>query len=321
MTLWNNLPNNCHIKKVKKSIKSNIYKEIKQIANKYNIAYEDVIDELVGTRDEDALKYKIIVENSIQGIIIIANYCIVFANSSFEKITGYTSDELYSLSPDEVQSLVHPDDRALAWEQYRRRLAGKEVPKAITLRTIRKDGSICWNEAYSAPIQYLGQPASLATFIDITRRKEAEESLLEQSVNLQETNSALRVLLKKRDEDRIELEEKLLLNIKETVSPYLEKLKRCNPTLQQENYLNIIESNLNDMASPLIRSLSSKFIGFTPSEMQVANLTRQGKSVKEIAELLSLSPGTIKSHRNSIRKKLAIKNTKINLRSRLLSFQ
>ncbi len=298
-----------------------IQEELRKISEKYNIDHENIIDEIVNFREEEALKYQTIVGHSIQGIVIIRNYHILFANPSFEKIIGYTSDELYSLSPDEVRALVHPDDRSDAWGQYRKRLAGEKVPKVAILRATRKDGSDCWVEAYSARILYLGKPANLATFIDITKRKEAEDLLLEQSFNLKETNSALRVLLKQRDQDRIELEQKLLLNIKETVSPYLEKLKRCDPTAQQENYLNIIEHNLNDMTSPLIRSLSSQFLGFTPSEMQVANLTRQGKSVKEIAELLNLAPGTIKSHRNSIRKKLGIKNKKINLRTHLLSLQ
>jgi len=270
---------------------------------------------------ENELKYKTIVDHSIQGIVIIQDLRIVFANASFERIIGMTCEELYLLSPDEVRDLVHPDDRSVAWEQYQRRMAGKKVPKIYSFRVNRKDGSDCWVDAYSTRIDYLGKPANLATFVDITKRKEAEALLAKQTESLQENNAALRALLNQRERDKIDLEEKLLLNIKETVFPYLEKLKKSNPSDQQQKYLDIIENNLQDLASPLIRNVSSRFLGFTPAEMQVANLTRQGKTVKEIAELLNLAPATIKTHRINIRKKLGIKQKRINLRTYLLSLR
>ncbi len=271
--------------------------------------------------DGTSLKYKKMVKHSIQGIVIIQEDRIVFANLSFAKITGYSVDELLSLSPKEVRGLVHPDDQAIAWEQYRKRMVGEKVPKVHIFRTIRKDGTDCWAEAHSTRIEYDGKPANLATFIDITERKKAEDLLKEKTLDLQETNSALNVLLKQRDRDKIDMEEKLLLNIKETVFPYLEKLKKSKLDHQQKNYVNIIEYNLNDMASPLIRSLSSRFLGLTPAEMQVANLTKQGKTMKEIAQMLNLSPGTIKTHRIHIREKIGIKKKKVNLRTYLLSLQ
>jgi DNA-binding CsgD family transcriptional regulator len=50
-------------------------------------------------------------------------------------------------------------------------------------------------------------------------------------------------------------------------------------------------------------------------EIQVTNLVRQGKTTKKIAELLNLATSTIDTHRNKIRKKLGIKNKKINLKT------
>jgi len=47
----------------------------------------------------------------------------------------------------------------------------------------------------------------------------------------------------------------------------------------------------------------------------MANMIKLGKSTKEIALLSNLSLGTIKGHRDNIRKKLGIKNKKINLRT------
>jgi DNA-binding CsgD family transcriptional regulator len=88
---------------------------------------------------------------------------------------------------------------------------------------------------------------------------------------------------------------------------------------KEKAFVNIVESNLKDIMSPFARSLSSKYLGLTPSEIQVANLIKQGKTTKDIAELMNLSPRTIEFHRDNIRNKLDIKNKKVNLRTHLLS--
>ncbi len=152
-------------------------------------------------------------------------------------------------------------------------------------------------------------------------RSHLEELVKERTANLEEANTALKVLLKKRDEDKTELEERMLFNVRELVVPYLDKLKKSGLNERQKVFVDILESNLNDIVSPFVRKLSPKYLKLTPAEIQMANLIKQGKTTKEIADLLNLATSTIDFHRDNIRKKVGIKNKKINLRTYLLSIQ
>ena len=156
---------------------------------------------------------------------------------------------------------------------------------------------------------------------EIEERNQVEDELRVKTRDLEELNTALKVLLKKRGEDKFELEEKIAGNVKELIFPYLEKLKRVNFGNREKTFLEIVEANLAAIISPFERTLSSKFIKLTPTEIQVANLIKLGKTSKEIAALSNLSCKTIEFHRNNIRTKLGIKNKKVNLRTHLLSLE
>lgn len=153
----------------------------------------------------------------------------------------------------------------------------------------------------------------------ISERKRAEDALEEQTYNLKEANAALRVLLRHRDQDKKEFEEKVVFNVKELVFPYVQKLQTNLLNERQMVYLDIIESHLNDIIAPFLHRLSSKYAGLTPSEIKVASFVKDGKTSKEIAELLNLSTGAVAFHRNNLRKKLGLRNKKTNLRAHLLS--
>ena len=109
--------------------------------------------------------------------------------------------------------------------------------------------------------------------------------------------------------------------MKELAEPYLEKLKNSGLDERQKAFTGILEAHLKDIISPFSRQLASKYLGLTPTEINVANLIKQGKKTKDIAFFLNLSKRTIEVHRRNIRKKLHLNNSKKNLRSYLLSFQ
>ncbi|HVO65107.1 MAG TPA: PAS domain S-box protein [Syntrophales bacterium] len=162
--------------------------------------------------------------------------------------------------------------------------------------------------------------------LELVKRKRAESALKERSKDLKkhvdklvELNSALKFLLKQREEDKGQLEEKVILNVKELLLPYLEELKKSQLDAKHKNLVSIIESNLNEIISPFAHKLSSNYYGLTPREIEIANLVRQGKSSKEIANIIGISDGSIIVHRNHIRKKLGIISKKINLRTYLAS--
>ena len=203
--------------------------------------------------------------------------------------------------------------------------AKAEQRRVFYFRHRLANGEIRDVEVFSGPIKVHGRELLYSIVHNITERKQVELALLERGKELenkthelQEVNAALKVLLKQRDEDKKELEEKVIANVKKLVFPYIEKLNNSRLNDRQTVYLNIVKSNLEDIIAPFLHQLYSTFSDLTPSEIQVAGLVRDGKTTKEIAELLNSSMGAINFHRNNIRAKLGLRNTKTNLRSFLL---
>ncbi|MBF0327626.1 MAG: PAS domain S-box protein [Nitrospirae bacterium] len=148
--------------------------------------------------------------------------------------------------------------------------------------------------------------------IEITERKQAEKAL-------EETNSALKVLLKRRELDKIEFEEKVSSNIKLLLTPHLEKAKKATSKHDINVHLNILESNIKELVSSFALKLSSTQVGLTPKEIAVAGMVREGYQDKNIAKALKLSIYTVKVHRKNLRKKLGITGKNVNLTSFLSS--
>jgi len=163
---------------------------------------------------------------------------------------------------------------------------------------------------------------------EIEDRKRAEKALRKrekelqaQSHHLEEVNTALRVLLKQREEDKKELGEIVLQNVQELVGPYLQRLINGRLDTQQRTLVRIMETNLNNIISPFINKLTSGLAQLTPVEIRVASLVKEGKTNKEITEVLLVSKNTVLFHRHNIRNKLGLKNKKINLCSHLLAME
>lgn len=254
----------------------------------------------------------------------------VYFGTNWQHTLGYDAE--YTISDESTfENLVHPDDRARVRAQLQAHIRGNTQRYEVEYRIRNKAGDWQWmlSRGQAVARDADGKAQRIAGAVtDITRLKEAEAALqryqeeLEQKVKertaeLSEANVALNVLLKKREEDREILAEQVLSNTSKLVEPFFDRLSESQLTEQQRMLVDILRTNIKELTSPFASTYSSKLVRLTPAEMQVANMVKQGKRSKEIAEIMHLSPGTVNIHRKNIRKKLEISHQKTNLQTLL----
>lgn len=275
---------------------------------------------------ESEVRYRTIFENTGTATIIIdENTMIVLANKEFERLSGYSRSNIegkkgwieFVVEEDQVEasSCKRP------WEKK-----FKMPPNGYECRIVNRQGDILNVLTNTAVIP--STKRVVISLLDITERKVIEESLKKReqdlelnSRSLEDANTALKVLLKHREEDKASLEENVLANIKKLVLPYVENMKYLRLNDNQMAQLKIIETHLNDIISAFLHNLTSEYFDLTPREIQVANLVKEGKTTKEITQLLNISATAVDFHRKNLRSKVGIKNKKSNLRSHLLSLR
>lgn len=178
-----------------------------------------------------------------------------------------------------------------------------------------------WYAVRIVPFRGESQKMVIVTHEDITRIMEIQEELESKEKELEDTNTALRVLVTQQQEQNKKIEENVLLNIQQYTKPYLTELHESKLSHRQKELVDLIETNLNDVTSSFTHNLISLKTMLTPQELSIANHIRNGKSSKEIADLLYLSVSGVDFHRKKLRKKLGLTNTKQDLRAYLLSMQ
>ena len=144
-----------------------------------------------------------------------------------------------------------------------------------------------------------------------------EARVRERTSELEELNTALKVLLEHRDQEKSRLEGNVLASVKTLVVPFLEKLQQGRLTDSQKAIVQIALANLEEITSSFASHLSSLLVALTPKELEVAGLVRDGKSTQEIADLLCISENSVTFHRRNIRAKLGLSGRRINLSSYL----
>lgn len=250
----------------------------------------------------------------------------IHVSENYEQVWGRSRESLYNDLSSFMES-IHPDDRERALPTYLAEDGGEKF--CGEHRVLHPDGSVRWLRARSFPVVKDGKITRFAGVAeDITESKLADEALRglhkelgERDSHLAEMNTTIRVLLKKQDEGKEELRAAILDNVKHLVLPYLEKLRHTKLDKEQSMLIEILMSNLDKTTSLFVHKLSDSFLRLTPTEIRVAELIRDGNSTKEVAEILNLSPTTIRSHRESVRKKLDLRGKDLNLRAYLQSLE
>jgi DNA-binding NarL/FixJ family response regulator len=146
----------------------------------------------------------------------------------------------------------------------------------------------------------------------------AEEKLKIKQDELEETNTALKIILKNREQELQEHNQEILMNVRQLVLPCIDRLKLSNIDIRQKSQLQILENNLQTITSPFSKKLSSESIALTPSLIQISDMIKKGLKNKEIAKLLAISVQSVETYRKRIRARLKLKNSKVNLRAYLM---
>jgi PAS domain S-box-containing protein len=255
----------------------------------------------------------------------------LYVSPSHEKGLGYRAPNRTGRSSFDI---IHPEDVERTLDALAESLASDRTHGKVEYRVRHADGHYLWLETTADLLRDAeGNKTGLVlSSRDVTSRKLAEEQLrnvlegLEAAVRqrtaeLNDANAALRVLLNRRLEDQKAVGERLQLNVNELILPVLEELRSCGLNARGLHHVDLLKANLMDIASPFISTLSSSYRTLTPREIEVANMIREGKKTKEIAEILGISAITVDSHRISLRKKLGLSGEKVNLRSQLLAIK
>ena len=148
--------------------------------------------------------------------------------------------------------------------------------------------------------------------------QEINKQLTVERQALQETNAALRTVLARIEEEKQSIYKHMQSNVEKILMPILHALTLEVPIMQRK-YVDLLRTNLEELASPFINHLSRKFLSLTPTEIKICNMIRSGLRTKEIAQMQGVSMATINRHREHIRQKLEIANKEINLTTFLQS--
>ncbi len=244
------------------------------------------------------------------------NYEYVFVNPCIEKLFGVSSKDILGKKNEELCLRdVEPEIR----ENDRKVLDG-DIVEGEYSRVI--NGSLLTFNFIKTPIRdSSGNVTGLCGIArDITERKRFEEQLLakeselaQQARYLEEMNITLNVLLDSREKEKKQAQEAVVSRVRKIIYPYLEKIESSDLDDENRIYLSIVKANLDELLSPYTNPLSQHYLNFTPMEMRIADLIRQGKTTKEISTMLKVSAFAISFHRSNIRKKCGLLKAKKNL--------
>lgn len=245
---------------------------------------------------------------------------IVDANPSACRFYGYERERMQGMS------LLTINTGSEEYLREKIRLVREGLQNRFVVFHRLSDGILRSVESYLSCADLGDRHLVFSIVHDLTERKRMEkalsrreEELCQKTVQLEEMNTALKVLLSKREEGKKELEESIVTNVRTLVLPHLDMLDASSLGEAQRAALRAAMDHLEEIVSPLLPRLSTRFAGLSPMELRIATLIKDGRRNKEIALILGVSENTVLTHRYHLRTKLGLRGRKVNLQTYLAS--
>jgi diguanylate cyclase (GGDEF)-like protein/PAS domain S-box-containing protein len=151
--------------------------------------YGIYVDQTERLRAEAALreseeKFRSLAEQSLQGIFVVVNRRVVYANGMMAEITGYGLDEILEFDQDRLEAIIHPSDRSFVVAAADRfEIGDGRVSPSSEYRLITKTGMVKWVLQQTRTVRFDGELGVEGVLVDITQRKRAEEQLLHSALH------------------------------------------------------------------------------------------------------------------------------------------
>lgn len=196
---------------------------------------------------------------------------------------------------------------------------GNKIPSQGPEKIPQPDGGVKTYDIIKVPLFHAdGRRKGLVVIgHDISEDLRVLKDIQHKNKKIHDTNIALQVLLDQQQDNRKQLEQEILVNLRHGVLPYLARLRRLIGEKEGREYIELITTHLHSLTDSFFRKLDAPNINLTPKELLVADMVKQGKSSADIAGLLNITTRTVEVYRNTIRKKLKISGKKINLQGYL----
>ena len=153
------------------------------------LVYGIYVDQTERLRAEAALreseeKFRSLAEQSLQGIFVLKHGRIAYANQMMADITGYDLGDFLGLDQQALEGLIHPADRAFVVAAANGfEIGDGEVSPQSEYRLITKSGEVKWVLQQTRTVQFDGDLGVEGVLVEITKRKHAEEQLLQSALH------------------------------------------------------------------------------------------------------------------------------------------
>lgn len=266
------------------------------------IMLEGLVEEKEKTEKNLHLLESVLSRNSIYFIVFTVHEQIVYHNIPDRSDLSSLTDCAYILNTDNLEKIRNFI-----------RLSGDEAFE-ITLKSTVLEFTLYSQEGF--PNLFFLQ-ITLFSQQNMARQISEETELDKAETGLEDIQKALTLLDEIRNIDSSAKKDKLNREIHDHYLSGLEQLQNSIDDPIVLLCLEIIKKNLEEVVQSA-GSLSELYAILTPSEIQVAEFVRMGKTSKDIADALDIAQKTVENHRNKLRDKLGLKKKGVNLRSYLM---